>query len=68
MTFLSRLGEKFNFFDPFGFEAKSYLNQKASKMMLNLTRASKQLHLNDKSLINGQEAASIFDLVQRILN
>ena len=27
--------------------------------MLNLTRASKQ-YLNDKSLINGQETASIF--------
>ena len=48
------LEEKFDFFNPFGFEAKSDLNDKASKMVLNLTVASKT-HLNDKSLINGQE-------------
>ena len=35
------------------------LNQKASKIMLNLTRPSKQ-YLNDKSLIDGQETALIF--------
>ena len=59
LTFLSLLEEKFNFFNPFGFEAKSDLNHKASKMMGNLTRASKT-YLNDKSLNNGQETALIF--------
>ena len=59
MTFLSPLEEKFNFFNPFEFEAKSDLNDKASKMMLTLTGASKT-YLNDKSLINGQEIALIF--------
>ena len=58
-TFLSRLEEKFNFFNPFGFEAESELNHKASKLMWNLTRASKT-YLNNKSLINGQETALIF--------
>ena len=66
-TFLSPLEEKFNFFNPFGLEAKSDINDKASKMMLNLTRASKP-YLNDKSLINGQDIALIFCLEQRILN
>ena len=53
------LGRKVQFYSPLGFEAKSELNQKVSKIMLNLTRASKQ-YLNDKSLIDGQETASIF--------
>ena len=59
LTFFSPLGEKFNFSIPWDFEAKGNLNRKASKIMSNLTRASKH-HLNDKSLINGQETASIF--------
>ena len=59
LTFLSPLEEKFNLFNPFGFEAKSDLNNKASKIMLNLTGASKA-YFNDKSLINGQEIALIF--------
>ena len=33
LTFLSPLEEKFDFFNPFGFEAKSDLNHKASKMI-----------------------------------
>ena len=53
------LGRKVQFFNPLGIEAKSNLNHKASKIMSNVTRASKQ-YLNDKSLINGQETALIF--------
>ena len=59
LTFLSPLEE-----NPFGFEAKSDLNDKASKMMLNLTGASKT-YLNDKGLINGQEIALIFLIQSR---
>ena len=53
------LGKEVQFFNLLVFEAKSDLNHKASKIMSNLTRASKQ-YLNDKCLINGQETTSIF--------
>ena len=48
-----------NFFNPLGFEARSNLNHKTSKLKLHSTRASKQ-HLKDESLTNGQETALIF--------
>ena len=51
------LEEKFNF-NPFEFEAKSYLNH-SLQSDVKFNRSSKT-YLNDKNLINGQEIALIF--------
>ena len=53
------LGEKLDFFSPWGSEAKSDFDQKTFKLNPQLIRAS-ELYPNDKNPIHGRETAPIF--------
>ena len=59
------LGRKVKFFSPLGFEPKSTFSHKTCKLK-SQPRAHK-LYLNEKSLIYGQETASIFSFIGETL-
>ena len=64
---VSLFGEKFNFFSPLEFEAKSKFDHRTYKIKSHSARVSKQ-YLNNKSDSFSRNGSLFFYLVQRILN
>ena len=65
---LDSLGEKFNFFNPLGFQAKSDFDHKTFKINSDSIRASEPYMKRSEGDSWSRNGIEFFDLVQRLLN